>query len=112
MDSRPYFNRIDTFIRTEVRDFGILDAKGRSIGAMAEIGEMEFVVEPNPVQFRGYWRNPDFAGHWYTFKPGAMRGGQKFGAWQEPRMFRTAEERNAAMEVYFAKAAKRAKPGK
>jgi len=86
------------------RDFGCVDSKGRTIGARVAVFEFDFVEAAPGGSYWNYAR----VGHVFAFVPQALRAGKDFGAYAGERWFDTAEARDAAIEKYFADAAKRA----
>ena len=86
------------------RSFGVKDRLGREIGASAYLFEATFALAEDDSRC-GYFVTP---GHYFGFCPQATRNGLKYGAVQSDVYFATAEERDAAVEAYFAGAAKRA----
>lgn len=72
------------------RNFGYLDRMGRLIGARVRI--QDNIVPDRP----------------FSFVPTATRNGKRYGATSDFRCFRSAAERDAAIEKYFADAEKRA----
>jgi hypothetical protein len=94
---------------TEVfREFGVRDRKGRMIGARVFLRELD-MVELTDVKDGYYGYNTVEPGHYFVMTVCATRGGASYGASQPRQYFTTAEAREAAMETYFAGAAKRAK---
>lgn len=86
------------------RDFGVQDRFGRKIGAAAVTYETTYVELED--QTNGGYTQP--AGHYFTFRPCATRNGIGYGASQGRHNFKTIEERQAAIDKYFAGAQKRA----
>ncbi len=85
------------------RDFGMIDAKGRRVGATVYIATHIYTPSDNN------WGHAVDPGTYYAFRPTATRDGASFGAVQASRLFTTTEERDAAIADYFAKAEKRAR---
>ena len=84
--------------------FGVLDKRGRQIGAVIYTIEETFTATDSA---RGaVWCVEP--GTWFAWWPQATRDGVKYGALQGRRRFRTAEERDADIERYLADARKRA----
>ena len=93
---------------SDVRGFGVHDAKRREIGATVYLGTASFT------------RKSDNATHWYPvdparigkkmfyFTPSATRAGEAYGASQTANFFFSEDERDAAVAKYFAAAEKRA----
>ncbi len=85
-------------------NFGIVDEKGREIGASVHTFEVDFVEVP-----AGTWGAYNTtAGHYFGFFPRALRAGKGFGAIKPNQLFATASERDAAVAKYLAGARKRA----
>jgi hypothetical protein len=98
--------------RQDARSFGVRDEKGREIGGYVEVWT-EFrrpltEEEMSEQQYSYYSCFPEDLGVRYAYRPGALRNGCPFGAWQREQFFATAEERDRAVEQYFANARKRA----
>lgn len=88
--------------RSETRDFGVVDRWGRRIGASAALYSAVYVATPGGSS--GWNIAP---GTYFCFCPGATRNGEHYGAAQQTRRFATEDERDAAVQAYFAAAAKR-----
>lgn len=87
--------------------FGLYDAKGREIGAMATLSRCEFTeISDEAAKLRPYYRIEP--GGYLTFRPQAQRDGLSFGACQPVKYLKTEAERDEAIEAYFAGALKRA----
>jgi len=86
--------------------FGVVDGKGREIGASAHSYELDFVEIENPGQWESYYTIAP--GHYFVFRPSAERAGRAFGASHREQLFATAAERDAAVTKYLAGARKRA----
>lgn len=86
------------------RTFADLDKKGRTIGGIVTLREVD--MAPGEDQYGSYCNMEP--GHYFTMTPQATRNGSGYGASQFTRYFKTEAERTAAVEKYFADAAKRA----
>lgn len=86
------------------RDFGVLDRKGRSIGATVWLREVG-MAEGKSAHGSYYNMAP---GHYFVMTVQATRAGVAYGACQQRQYFKTEAERDAAVEKYFREAAKRA----
>lgn len=96
-------DRVDSYVT-----FGIKDGKGREIGARITTGIDEY-VEINPEEIeanRGYSTRP--VGVYFYFTPHATRHGIVYGASQNGKYFKTAEEREVGIQKYLTNAKKRA----
>ena len=107
MSKVTYITSTET-IDGETLDFGIWDNKGRSVGCTVHIERVNIEVRE---------REPDTTfldmglledGAVYRFRPQSTRDGEKFGASQMERYFKTEEEVYAAVEKYTSKAKDRA----
>ncbi len=94
---------LETAIKYEKRNFDVVDAKGRVIGGSVKTWTEERVVSDAKTNWLSSW-----VGIKYFYEPHALRDGQYFGAIQNCKCFDTADERDAAVEKYFANATKRA----
>jgi hypothetical protein len=93
---------INTAIIAE--SFGVVDCKGRVIGAHAWTFELDFVeISQDAPSY--YTMEP---GHYFVFCPQAIRDRVSFGAIQRDRYFKTEAERDAAVNKYLIDARKRA----
>jgi hypothetical protein len=93
----------------ERRDFGVRDSKGRAIGGLVQRYTVETRLRTDADGDYGIVYMLDAQpGTFYCYKPHATRDGKSFGAIQPSVWFATAAERDAAVEKYFAGAAKRA----
>lgn len=99
------------FNRTEVegtrftnhRDFGIVDSRGRKIGASITIWQVEWRQLSDDATCYFHERRGDFA-----LRTQATRDGVKYGSYQGEQWFDTLEARDAAITKYLADAVKRA----
>lgn len=91
--------------KLEVIDFGIQDARKRTIGAMLITWEADF-IESEPPAFTWYTLEP---GHYYALRVHATRNGKSYGATQSNQYFKTAAERSTAIDKYLASAQQRAR---
>jgi hypothetical protein len=80
------------------------DDRGRVVGARARL-TVEVHTDETDDSKAGTWMVP--AGTYFTYRPHATRNGKPFGASQNQMYFATREERDAAVEQYFAGARKR-----
>lgn len=87
------------------RNFGVKDRLGREIGGIAYRFRETFteVPEGQTYHHRGY-----APGQYFAFNPHASRNGREYGALQKTQYFTDAESRDAAVELYFRNAEKRA----
>jgi hypothetical protein len=122
---------VDAGYTAEHVDFGVTDAKGRTIGAMvhrsvrtfAEIKIVEVAAgEVAPDGTTKPWPRKIDAdtgrenvcystqepGAWFRFCPQATRGSASFGASQYDRYYRTEAEREEAVAAYLQAARARA----
>lgn len=79
-------------------DFGVVDAKGRTLGAIVIKSESTVTIfddEPHDARQWGAIRHRDDAGLWYRAKVQAAKNGASFGASQAGDYFRTEAERDA-----------------
>jgi hypothetical protein len=93
-----------TNVGTVWHDFGCTDAKGRALGTRIATYEVEYVALPADAS--SYSTVP--VGSYFVFAVHATRDGKPFGAFQYPRRFATALERDAAAAKYLANARKAA----
>lgn len=85
--------------------FGILDARGREIGARITVYREDRV----PVEGSAALLRPEQLGTgWFALDIHATRNGQDYGACQPTSYFKTAEARDEAVERYLTSAKKRA----
>lgn len=106
MKAEYYSNMLDedTALQTcTAYDFGCTDSKGRKLGAVIRTGVRTFVAAPAG---QGGWTVAPGTHHY--FRPQATRGGKKYGALQSTRYYPTAEQLEAAVQLYLANARKRA----
>jgi len=88
------------------RQFPVKDKRGRTIGAAVARFSIQVIESEEP---RSTPRAPiDGVGTYYGMCPHAERDGKSYGACQPDQFFKTVEERDRAVEKYFAGAAKRA----
>ena len=94
---------------TERHDFGVVDSKGRAIGAFVTLAPFTVTRNLNPGQWWTPGEEADL-GDWYEVRPQATRDGQKFGAIAVAARFqvRTLAEAAPRIEKYLAAARKRA----
>jgi len=86
--------------------FGLTDEKGRAIGTFIQRETVEYVERIGPVEGYCYYeREPGVS---YEFRPHVTRNGQCYGAMHGARIFKTVDEREAAIAEYIAGAKKRA----
>lgn len=93
----------------QVRDFGVVDKKGRKLGATCFTGTLVrrgvFLTaeqKANRYGGRGYVCDPALLGKLvYWYRPNATRNGVGFGASQQEKEFSTAAERDAAVAKYW-----------
>src|SRR5687767_2683742 len=97
--SSKYYNQ-----SSKSEQYGVVDAKGREIGACVFAFEVDYTEIPEDSL--GWSSTPP--GHYYGFIPQAQRGGENFGASQCAKLFTTEKERDAAAAKYLAGARKRA----
>jgi hypothetical protein len=88
----------------EHASFGILDERGRTIGALIVTGEREFVTAPADAM--SFYDQP--AGRFFYSTVHATRDGKPFGAMQHPLYFRSEEARSAHIKNYLKTARIRA----
>ena len=87
-----------------IYDFGIVDDKGRKVGAWIWTGQVAFYMDPEKTT-SGYRREP---GTYYFGRVHATRGGTPFGASQPERYFATERAQWKWKTKYLANAQKRA----
>lgn len=86
-------------------DFGIVDGRGRKIGAIVTTYRQDRV----PFAGSNSGLAPDSIGiGWFALDVHAARNGVRFGAVQSTRYFESATARDSAIERYLAAARKRA----
>jgi len=89
-----------------VVDFGVLDSRGRLIGAHIYFFEIDFIKVPED------WKHVYYVhmlpGHYLGARMQATRDGKSFGSSQNDSYFHTEEERNAAVAKYLLNAHARA----
>lgn len=94
-----YPNKIDRSSQTEAAKsamgFGYFDKKGREIGMIAWVWE----VDVRPAADEEYGRTDREVGHYFVASTQTTRGGEPFGATQSSHYFKTVEER----DVYLAR---------
>lgn len=100
---------------TESHDFGVVDAKGRKLGATVTYTEVEYTewtaAQYAELQAKKYGSlGSAKAPGTYAFciRVQATRNGEAFGATQSTQEFATEAERFAAVEKYLKGAQKRA----
>lgn len=93
-----------TALEVEQRNFGILDSKGREIGAWITIFEIDF--EPAIESHQGYYQVAP--GHYFASRTQTTRDGVVYGPSQPMHFSSTVEERAARIAKYLAKARQRA----
>jgi len=86
-------------------DFGMVDSKGRRIGARVHTYEETYEDLPAGSN-TGWYSQP--AGHYFGMTVSATRNGQHFGATQSAQYFATEALRDAAALKYLTAARKRA----
>jgi hypothetical protein len=91
-------------LRTEIRHFGVRDAKGREIGGRVQLIEKTLV----PTTDRSNNRITKKAGRWLWVRPHALRDGIAYGAYQHGKRYASMEAAEAAIEKYFRDAERRA----
>ena len=87
-------------------EFGIFDKKWRKIGYELHLHEVDLVEIKGENYTGGFWSNK-LPGHYFVFYPQATRDGEKYGACQQDRFFKTKEERDSAVQKYIESAKKR-----
>lgn len=87
----------------ERHDFGVVDTKGRAIGAHIRFQVREQVETTNGYGYEGV------PGTYFCCYFSATRGGAPYGATQSWNYFTTEKERIVAVEKYLKGAASRAK---
>ena len=96
--------------RTEIRkthvEFGVIDQRGREIGA--NISEWEVSMVPLPEDHRGCYSTLA-PGCYFALRTQATRNGLEYGATQSSRHFSTEAERIRALGSYLRTAELRAK---
>lgn len=103
-----YVRGFDRNIReraTQQVPFGMLDSRGREVGARITV----YRVDRVPVVGTHSLLRPDQLGTgWFVLDIHATRDGQDYGACQPTSYFKTAEARDEAVERYLTSAKKRA----
>ena len=111
--------RDDVAARTyESIDFGVVDPKGRCLGARAcrfsstlQVWHDAATGEPVPRSNNGVYPEGSYEprpGTVWCFIPQALRAGKPYGASQATNMYDTEAEREAAIALYWTKGRKRA----
>ncbi len=88
----------------ESHDFGVVDKKGRKVGADVAFQVKTYVAIPDDS--RGWTNNAP--GTYFAWMGNATRGGEWFGAGQNWRYCKTEAERVAQVEQYLKGAKARA----
>tara|TARA_R110002020_G_scaffold472424_1_gene700400 strand:+ start:42 stop:389 length:348 start_codon:yes stop_codon:yes gene_type:complete len=97
-----------THISTQDHSFGVFDNRGRTVGAIIHIQQLE-VAALERVNFQTFIDVECPAnGVLFQWTPQATRGGGEFGACQHRRVCCTMEEVDAQIGKYLASAKKRA----
>lgn len=100
--------RSDGRINPEKREesFGVLDDKGREVGAEALLFEETYreISEKDA----GYWYTRNAPGHYFGFRPWTTRNGKPFGSVRSSNLFKTPKERDKAVDKYLKRARTRA----
>lgn len=89
----------------EIHDFGVVDNKGRAVGALVYRATVEYAVDPAPSVWGGCTIDP---GVWFTWCGMATRDGAGFGACQETHFCATPADREAQVMKYLKGASARA----
>lgn len=89
----------------ESHDWGIVDRKGRALGAEVALATQVFEAAPEGHKDMFWHIEP---GTYYTWIGQATRGGEPFGAGQSWNYCKTEEERFQAVQKYLKEASKRA----
>lgn len=91
---------------TDHVDFGLVDSKGRKIGANIYTATLEYIPFVEGEHSR--WAAISIAaGVYFTFRPQITKNGKEFGASQDRRYFNTEAECKQAIEAYLTSAKKR-----
>lgn len=94
---------IENVVTTQ-HSFGVVDSKGRDVGAFIKTFTRECVVVSEDERCFTTMA----PGSYFGFFPSATRAGQQFGATQDYQYFQTAETRDKAVALYLAAAQRRA----
>lgn len=105
-DKYVCFNETEKNVAIVYNNFDVLDERGRMIGAKIRTSEITR-TKKRMVQFGCMCLESQLGFH-YEFIPQATRDGTPFGASQLGDIFRTIEERDAAIKKYLESARKRA----
>ncbi len=89
---------------TSTHDFGVVDNKGRTVGATVASYECDFVPVPEGQTY-GNRRAP---GHYFVMAVQATRAGKRFGASFNITYYATAAARDVAQAKYLKGARARA----
>jgi len=105
-DEYVCFDETEKNVAIVHNNFGVLDERGRMIGAKIRTSE---ITRTKKRQTRcGFVCLESQLGFHYDFTPQATRDGKPFGASQSGYIFRTIEERDVAIKKYLESARKRA----
>jgi len=91
----------------EHRDFGVVDARGRKVGAVIYRYTLTIAELPVDDWDSGLARR-SLLGTWYAVTGRATRDGEEFGSGHPERLFATEAEREAYIAKHLAGARKRA----
>jgi hypothetical protein len=105
-DEYVCFDETEKNVAIVHNNFGVLDERGRMIGAKIRTSEITR-TKKRMVEFGCMCLESQLGFH-YEFIPQATRDGKPFGASQLGDIFRTIEERNVAIKKYLESARKRA----